>query len=70
MNAVAIYLFRLFGPFRRPQDAGLGDTVARVSAATGIDAGVKGIVRTLGMDCGCEERRLQLNAIYPWGVSR
>lgn len=42
---------------------GLGDTIAKVTEATGIDKVVKAVV---GDDCGCEERRKKLNAIFPY----
>lgn len=37
---------------------GLGDTVEKVTQATGIDKVVKAVV---GEDCGCEERKKRLN---------
>jgi hypothetical protein len=37
---------------------GLGDTIAKVTKATGIDKAVKFIA---GKDCGCEERKKKLN---------
>ena len=40
---------------------GLGDRIAQFTKATGIDKAVKAVVK----DCGCEERRAKLNAIFP-----
>jgi hypothetical protein len=40
---------------------GLGDRIASFTKATGIDKAVKAVVK----DCGCEERRAKLNAIFP-----
>ena len=40
---------------------GLGDRIASFTKATGIDKAVKSVVK----DCGCEERRAKLNAIFP-----
>ena len=42
---------------------GLGDTVAKVLKATGIDKVAKFI---MGEDCGCEERQALLNKLYPY----
>jgi len=42
---------------------GLGDVVAKVTRATGIDVIVK---KLAGDDCGCEERRKSLNEKFPF----
>ena len=44
------------------KNKGLGDTIASITAATGIDKVAKAV---LGDDCGCEERRKQLNQMFP-----
>lgn len=49
---------RYDGPSR-----GLGDDIARVTKATGIDRIVKAVVK----DCGCAKRRAALNALLPHG---
>lgn len=43
---------------------GLGDVVARVTRATGIDKLVKRV--TGGKDCGCKKRREKLNRAVPF----
>jgi predicted Zn-ribbon and HTH transcriptional regulator len=43
------------------QSEGLGDTVAKITKATGIDKVVKFIA---GEDCGCDERKDKLNEIF------
>jgi len=40
---------------------GLGDQIAKLTKATGIDKLVHAVVE----DCGCEERRAKLNAQFP-----
>lgn len=40
------------------KDQGIGDTIARITKATGIERAVKAVV---GEDCGCEERKQLLN---------
>ena len=42
---------------------GLGDTVEKITKATGIDKVAKFI---LGEDCGCEERKQKLNKLFPY----
>ena len=41
---------------------GLGDSIAKITKATGIDKLAK---KVLGEDCGCEERRKKLNQLFP-----
>ena len=42
---------------------GLGDTIEKITTATGIKAAVKAVV---GEDCGCDERRDKLNKMFPY----
>jgi len=42
---------------------GLGDTIRKITNATGIDRAVKAV---LGKDCGCAERQRRLNAAVPY----
>ena len=48
---------------RRTQAKGLGDTLAQITQATGIDKLVKFIA---GEDCGCDERQAKLNELFPY----
>tara|TARA_R110000803_G_scaffold61223_1_gene120980 strand:+ start:10322 stop:10678 length:357 start_codon:yes stop_codon:yes gene_type:complete len=43
---------------------GLGDTIAKVTKATGI----KKVVDLLFDSCGCDERKEKLNKIFPYKV--
>ena len=43
------------------QSAGLGDTIEKITEATGIKKAVKFIA---GEDCGCDERKAKLNKIF------
>ena len=45
------------------QSKGLGDTIAKVTKATGIDKVVKFL---LGDDCGCDERKEKLNKLFAY----
>jgi hypothetical protein len=42
---------------------GLGDTIAKITEATGIDKLVKFVA---GEDCGCDERKEKLNKLFPY----
>lgn len=42
---------------------GLGDTIAKITEATGIKKAVKFIA---GDDCGCDERQELLNKLFPY----
>jgi len=44
------------------QSSGLGDEVAKVTKALGIQKAFKFV---LGKDCGCDERQKKLNEIFP-----
>ena len=45
------------------QSKGLGDTIAKITKATGIDKVVKFIA---GEDCGCDERQERFNKEYKY----
>ena len=45
------------------QSKGVGDTVAKITKATGVDKLVKFIS---GEDCGCNERQVQLNKLFSY----
>jgi len=42
---------------------GLGDTIEKITTATGIKAVVKAVV---GDECGCDERKEKLNKLFPY----
>jgi hypothetical protein len=45
----------------RPKSQGLGDTIEKVTEATGIKKAVEVVSEALGVDCGCEQRKNWLN---------
>ena len=49
---------------RKPR--GLGDTIEQITTATGIKAVVEKVSELTGIDCGCEERREKLNALWSY----
>jgi len=48
--------------YRNRKSKGLGDTIEKVTKATGI----KKAVEALFDDCGCDKRKEQLNKIFPY----
>jgi len=42
---------------------GLGDTIEKITKATGIK---KAVERIIGKDCGCNKRRESLNKVFPY----
>ena len=47
----------------KKKSKGLGDTIEKITEATGIKAVVKAVA---GDDCGCEERKAWLNKRFPY----
>ena len=47
----------------KTESKGLGDTIAKITKATGIDKVAKFV---LGEDCGCDERKEKLNKLFPY----
>lgn len=45
---------------------GLGDTVEKITKATGIKKAVDWFADATGIDCGCDARKAKLNAIFPY----
>ena len=45
---------------------GLGDTVAKITKATGIKKVVDTASKIVKKDCGCAERKDTLNRLFPY----
>lgn len=45
---------------------GLGDTIEKITTATGIKKVVDTIAKATGKDCGCGERKKILNEKFPY----
>ena len=45
---------------------GLGDSIEKVTKATGIKKGVDTVAKATGKDCGCGQRRDTLNRLFPY----
>ena len=51
---------------RPKKSKGLGDTIERITEATGIKAVVEAVSEATGIDCGCGERKELLNKLFPY----
>lgn len=45
---------------------GLGDTIERITTATGIKKVVTTVSKKIGKDCGCNKRKKALNKAFPY----
>jgi len=45
---------------------GLGDTIEKITKATGIKKVVNKVNEITGKDCGCNKRRDSLNRFFPY----
>ena len=51
----------------KEKSKGFGDTIAKVTYATGLDKAADAIAKAMGKDdCGCNKRRKTLNEILPY----
>ena len=51
---------------RPKKSKGLGDTIEKITEATGIKALVEAISEATGIDCGCGERKDLLNKMFSY----
>jgi len=51
---------------RQKKSLGLGDTLERITEATGIKAVVEKVTEITGWDCGCDKRKEILNKLFPY----
>ena len=51
-------------PNQKPQ--GLGDTIEKLTKATGIKTIVDTVNKVTGNDCGCKKRKETLNRLFPY----
>lgn len=51
----------------KEKSKGFGDTIAKITNATGLDKVADAVVKAAGAeDCGCNRRRKTLNEIFPY----
>ena len=48
------------------QSKGLGDTIQKITKATGVKKVVDKISKITNKDCGCEQRKDTLNRLFPY----
>jgi hypothetical protein len=49
------------------ESKGLGDTIAKVTHAVGLDKVAESVAHAIGKeDCGCNKRREMLNDLFPY----
>ena len=49
------------------QSKGLGDTIAKITHATGLDVVADKVAKAMGKeDCGCKRRQEKLNELFPY----
>ena len=48
------------------ESKGLGDTIEKVTKATGIKKAVDWFSDKTGIDCGCDKRKEKLNQLFPY----
>lgn len=49
------------------ESKGLGDTIAKVTHAVGLDKVAESVAKAVGKeDCGCSKRREMLNELFPY----
>tara|TARA_R100001594_G_scaffold140226_1_gene185236 strand:- start:866 stop:1036 length:171 start_codon:yes stop_codon:yes gene_type:complete len=49
---------------------GLGDTIEKITKATGIKKVVNKISDFTGKDCGCTDRKETLNKLFPYHYNK
>jgi hypothetical protein len=49
---------------------GLGDTIDKITTATGIKKVVYSIAEATGKDCGCAARKDKLNRVFPYSIKK
>jgi len=48
------------------QSKGLGDTIEKITKATGIKKVVDTVAKATGKDCGCKKRKDNINKMFPY----
>ncbi len=51
---------------KEKKSKGLGDTIEKFTKATGIKKVVDKISKATGKDCGCNQRKDNLNRLFPY----
>ena len=51
---------------KNDKSKGLGDTIAKITEATGIKKVINTVAKATGKDCGCAKRQDTLNRLFPY----
>ena len=51
---------------KEEKSKGLGDTIEKITKATGIKNIVDKVNKLRGKDCGCKKRKSKLNKLFPY----
>ncbi|MFN5250206.1 MAG: hypothetical protein ACK5DE_04110 [Bacteroidota bacterium] len=51
---------------QKSKSKGLGDSIEKITTATGIKKVVETVSKITGKDCGCKQRRDALNRAFPY----
>ena len=52
--------------FMKEKSKGLGDSIEKITKATGIKKVVEVVSKVTNKDCGCNERKDTLNRLFPY----
>ena len=52
------------------ESKGLGDTIEKITKATGLAGVAKVLTEVTGKDCGCDKRKEMLNKAFPYKNSK
>jgi hypothetical protein len=50
----------------KQKSKGLGDSIEKLTEVTGIKKAVEMFSEATGIDCGCDERKVKLNNLFPY----
>ena len=51
---------------KKEKSKGLGDTIEKITKATGIKKVVETVAKIVDKDCGCGTRKNTLNRLFPY----
>ena len=55
-----------FNYMEKSKSKGLGDTIEKITKATGIKKVVDTVAKATGKNCGCNKRQETLNRFFPY----
>ena len=61
-----VLIIYVLAKINKMKSKGLGDTIEKITTATGIKKVVDTVSKATGRPCGCKERRDSLNRKFPY----